>query len=261
MTDFRIQLDVFRGPLDLLLYLVRKHEVEITEVSLSAVAQQYLEYIDVLRQLDLNLVGEFLEIASTLTEIKSRMILPRGGEEEEPLAEPPHDLVRQLLEYKRYRDAASMLEEQGRQWQDHFTRLANDAPQEVYDVANEPIQKVELWDLVQAFNEILRENQPAVGASIVYDDTPIHVHMARIQEQLISQDRLRFSQLFSPGMHKSQLVGMFLAILELMRHQRVIAQQDQLFGEIWVTGTSQLSQEIDPDTVDSYEKSDEPGPQ
>lgn len=253
--DFRIQLDVFRGPLDLLLYLVRKHEVEITEVSLSAVAQQYLEYLDLLRELDLNLVGEFVEMASILAEIKSRLILPRGGEEEAPIDDTPHDLVRQLLEYKRYRDAASMLEERGQAWQDHFARLANDAPPAIDDPAGEPIAGVEPWDLLQAFHEVLRQNQAPQGPSIVYDDTPIHVYMAQIQQRLAARGRVKFSQLFSQGMHKSQLVGIFLAILELMRHQMVVAQQDQLFGELWVLATDTTAAQIDPTDVDNYEHS------
>lgn len=251
--DFRINLDIFRGPLDLLLYLVRKHEVEITEVSLAKVTQQYVEYLDLLRDLDLNTVGDFLEIASTLTEIKSRMVLPRGGEEEAPIDDSRHDLVRQLLEYKKYRDVASMLEERGREWQQRFPRMANDSPAEVRDAAEAPIHEVELWDLVGAFNKILRRTQQAQGPNIVYDDTPIHVHMARIQARLLQERRLGFSDLFAPGMHKSKLVGIFLAVLELMRHQQVIAEQDALFGEIWLIRNDRSDAPIDSANVDNYD--------
>lgn len=251
--DFRINLDVFRGPLDLLLYLVRKHEVEVTEVSLAAVTQQYVEYLDVLREIDLNLVGDFLEVASTLAEIKSRMVLPRGGEIEEQIDEIKHDLVRQLLEYKKYRDAASMLEERGRRWQERYPRLANDAPAATADAANEPIRDVELWDLVGAFNRIVKQNQEQRGPSIVYDDTPIHVYMSRIQSRLVRERRVGFSQLFNPGMYKSQLVGIFLAILELVRHQKVHAEQDALFGEIWLAMNRDADQAIDPAAVDNYD--------
>jgi segregation and condensation protein A len=251
--EFRIQLDVFRGPLDLLLYLVRKQEVEITEVSLAAVAQQYVEYLEVLRELDLNLAGDFLEVASILTEMKSRMLLPRTVDEEELADETPHDLVRQLLLYKQYRDAASMLEERGQSWQEHFARRANDAPAVAYDPAAEPLRQVELWDLVQAFHAVLRTNVPAPGPSIVYDDTPIYVHMSRIQQRVRQQRRMRFGELFTSGMHKSQLVGIFLAVLELMRHQMVVAEQEELFGEIWITARPSAPGEIDPDAVDNYD--------
>lgn len=253
MMDFRIQLDVFRGPLDLLLHLVRKHEVEITEVSLAGITEQYLRYLDVLRELDLNTVGEFLEIASTLIEIKSRMVLPRGGEEAEPVDEPRHDLVRQLLEYRKYREAASMLEERGRAWQERFPRLSSDAPAPGSAGESEPLRDAELWDLVAAFSRVLRENAGPPPSSIVYDDTPIHVYMERIQQRLQRAGRVPFSQLFTAQMHKSQLIGVFLAVLELMRHQRVVAEQQELFGEIWIIAAAGAERPIDHAEIDEYE--------
>jgi segregation and condensation protein A len=231
---FRVQLDDFRGPLDLLLYLVRKHEVDIVELPVAEIAEQFLGYVEVLEQLDVNAVGEFLEMASTLAEIKSRLVLPHGGETDEPLEDPRQDLVRQLLEYKQFRDAASMLEERSRAWQEHFPRLANDLPPRRRDPAEEPIHEVELWDLVSALGRVLREQGKIPGASILYDDTPIHVYMTRIQQQVAERGRVAFSELFQPHMHKSTLVGMFLAILELVRHHDAQTEQDALFGEIWV---------------------------
>ena len=126
--DFRVDLDVFRGPLDLLLYLVRKHEVEITEIPIAPITDQYLEYLDVLQELDCNAVGDFLALASTLIEIKSQQILPRGDEVEDQIDDPREELVHRLLEYKQYRDAASILEERSRRWQQHYGRLADDLP-------------------------------------------------------------------------------------------------------------------------------------
>lgn len=231
---FRVDLDIFRGPLDLLLYLVRKHEVDVLDIAIAPITMQYLEYLDVLRELDVNAVGDFLEMASTLAEIKSRLVLPRGGEIEEELDDPREDLVRRLLEYKKYKDAASMLEERGRSWQERFPRLAPDVDTQARDPADEPIHELELWDLVSAFGRILRDQRSLVPASIVYDDTPIHVYMERIHTQLVSEGRLALGDLFQPGMHKSTLVGIFLAVLELVRHHGVRAEQEQDFGEIWV---------------------------
>src|SRR6185503_148775 len=125
---FRVELDIFRGPLDLLLYLVRKHEMDVLDIPIAPIATQYMGYLDVLQVLDVNAVGDFLEMASILAEIKSRLVLPRGGEVEEELEDPRQDLVRQLLEYKKFKDAASMLEERNRSWQQRFPRLANDLP-------------------------------------------------------------------------------------------------------------------------------------
>lgn len=230
---FRVDLDIFRGPLDLLLYLVRKHEVDATDIPIAAVTEQFLEHVSVLEQIDVNLAGDFLELAGTLIEIKSRMVLPQGGEEE-PLEDPRQDLVRQLLQYKRYRDAASMLDERSRAWQERFARLANDLPPRSLDPAEQPIHEVELWDLVSAFGRIMRERQALVATSIVYDETPIHVYMDRIHHRLAEQGRIALSDMFQPQMHKSAMVGIFLAVLELVRHHTVRAEQNVLFGEVWV---------------------------
>ena len=120
--NFRVQLDVFRGPLDLLLYLVRKHEVDILDIPIAMITDQYLEHLAVLEQLDVNEVGDFLEMASMLIEIKSRIVLPRADEEDSELDDPRQELVRRLLEYKKYKDAAGLLEERGRQWQQRVSR-------------------------------------------------------------------------------------------------------------------------------------------
>lgn len=256
--DFRVKLAVFRGPLDLLLYLVRKHEVEIIDLPIAPITDQYLEYLAVLKELDVNAVGDFLEMASTLVEIKSRSVLPRGGEVEDELSDPRRELVRRLLEYKKFKDAASMLDERGRGWQQRFGRLANDLPPRTRDLAQEEIQEVELWDLVSAFGRIMRDIEATKPSNIVYDETPIHVYMSQINTQLADRGRLTFRQLFQPGMHKSALIGIFLAILELVRHQQVRAEQNQLFGEIWMLPGPQPAGQVDPDSVESYEHGGNP---
>ena len=121
-----------------------------------------------------------------------------------------------------------------RAWQQHYPRVAGDLPPRQRNLAEEPIQEVELWDLVSAFGRIIRENVAAKPSNIVYDDTPIHVHMSRILARLNERGRLALSELFDVRLHKSVLIGMFLAVLELVRHHRVRAEQNDLFGEIWI---------------------------
>jgi segregation and condensation protein A len=254
--DFRINLDVFRGPLDLLLYLVRKHEVEIVDLPIAPITEQFIEYLAVLKELDVNAVGDFLDMASTLVEIKSRSVLPRGGEVEDDLSDPRQELVLRLLEYKKFKDAASMLDERGRGWQQRFGRLAHDLPARQRDLSEEEIREVELWDLVSAFGRIMRDIEASKPSNIVYDDTPIHVYMAQINKQLAERGRLSLRELFRPQMHKSARIGVFLAILELVRHQQVRAEQNQLFGEIWVLPGPSPGAELDPSSVDSYEHGD-----
>jgi segregation and condensation protein A len=232
--DFRVELDVFRGPLDLLLFLVRKHEVEISEIPIAPITDQFLAYLELLKELNVDDVGDFLEMASTLVEIKSRMLLPRPEEVEDAIEDPRQDLVERLLEYKKFRDAASMLEDRSRDWQQRFSRLANDLPPRTRDPAAEPIHEVELWDLVSAFGRILRESSAAQPSNIRYDDTPIHVYMTHIHQQLRQHGRLCFNELVNPSMHRSTLIGLFLAVLELVRHHGVLIEQDELFAEIWL---------------------------
>ncbi len=253
IMNFRVELETFKGPLDLLLYLVRKHEVDVVEMPIALITDQFLAHLEVLEKLDINGIGEFIDMASTLVELKSRLVLPHADEIEEPIEAEREDLVRRLLEYKEFRDAAAMLEDRSRGWQEHFARTANDRAAGPRDPGDEPIHEVELWDLVSAFARILRENQPTPQTNIVYDDTPIHVHMRRIAARLNEQGGLALGDLFEGGMHKSKLVGMFLAVLELARHHSVRTEQHALFGEIFVYPGPNSGEAIDAATIDDYD--------
>lgn len=233
--DFRVDLELFRGPLDLLLYLIRRNELDVIDIRIAVVTEQFLEHLVVLKQLDIDGVGDFLDVASQLIEMKSRAALPGEEEVEVELEDPRQDLVRRLLDYKQYRDAASMLEERSREWHERFSRIANDLPTRQTSADEQPIEQVELWDLVSAFGRVLKAKHAALGPeSIRYDETPIHVYMQRIDHQLRHNGRTSFTAFFESSVHKSQLVGMFLAVLELVRHQHARAAQPSLFGEIWL---------------------------
>lgn len=232
-NPFRVDLSQYRGPMDLLLYLVRRHEVEIGEIMVHKIAEQYLEYIDVLREVDINLAGDFLEVASLLVEMKLRAVLPRPEEESSiDDADPREDLVQRLLLYKEFKDVSMLLSEQSQEWQSRYPRLANDLPPRKVNLAEQPIQEVELWDLVSSFGRVLKNNAPRIEESIVLDETPIHVYMDQIHDRLGEVGQLRFSEMFEPGMHKSALVGIFLAILELVRHHNVQTEQIGEHGDI-----------------------------
>lgn len=146
--NFRVDLDIFRGPLDLLLYLVRKHELDVADIPIAAIADQFLSYLEILQEIDINAVGDFLEMASTLIELKSRLVLPHGGEETDELLDPRADLVQQLLEYKKFKDAASLLDDRSREWQQHYPRLVDDLPPRQTPLSDQPILEAEMWDLV-----------------------------------------------------------------------------------------------------------------
>jgi segregation and condensation protein A len=232
---FRVQLDTFAGPLDLLLYLVRKHELDVLEIPIARVAEQYLEILTVIEQIDVDAVGDFLDLATRLMELKARMMLPRQDEaEEEQIQEERQDLVARLLEYKRYKDAASLLEDRRLDWQQRYARRTNDLAEGPIDPAEQPIQDVELWDLVSAFSRVMRSRTKAKPARIVHDETPIESYMQQIAERIAAVTRLAFAELFPPEGSKGQLVGLFLALLELIRHGRARVEQSELFGEIFV---------------------------
>lgn len=216
----------------MLLYLVRKNELDILNIPITTVLDQYLDHISVLEEIDVNSAGDFLSLASTLIEIKSFEVLPGEESVEEEADDPRQELVRQLLEYKKFCDAANNLQTRSERWQLRFPRLANDLPPRPRNMAEEPIREVELWDLVSAFGRILRENSPKAKHEVIYDDTPISTHMKRIHQRLKNEERVAFRQLFSLGQHKTTLVGIFMASLELVRHEFAEIHQEDNFGEI-----------------------------
>jgi segregation and condensation protein A len=258
---FRVDLDLFRGPLDLLLYLVRKHEVDLTQLPVAPITEQFLAYLAVLEHIDVNAVGDFLEMASTLIEIKSKLLLPRADEDDElaePLEDPRAQLVEQLLEYKQYRDAACILEDRSRDWSQCYTRLADDLPPRRIDPAEQPIREVELWDLVSALGRVLRTHQVAQPTSIVYDETPIQTYMLRIHQRLCEDGQVAFTDMFHANMHKSAMIGVFLAILELVRHHSVVAEQDDLHSEIYLIPGQTFENTLAINDVDEYQGTTKP---
>jgi segregation and condensation protein A len=235
IADYQVVLDTFRGPLDLLLYLVKRDEVDILDIPIARVAEQFKQYLDVLTLIDVERAGDFLVLAATLMEIKSKMLLPRPEERagaSEPADDPRRELVKQLLQYKRFKEASGRLEaladEQAR-------RLPRQPPAEPARKGGPPaLQPVELWDLVSAFGRLMRETMASQPKAIVVDHTPLHVHMDHVVERLERAGRLRFADLFTPPYTRSRLVGLFLAILELAKLRRLVPEQAEPFGDIWV---------------------------
>ncbi len=228
--DYQVDLETFRGPLDLLLYLVKRQEVDICDIPIARVTEQFLEHLRVLELIDVELAGDFLVMAATLMEIKSKMLLPRGEEAEGEEAYPRQELVRQLLEYKKFKDAALLLEAQAER---QLSRVARQ-PVEVHtpDPAAQPLQRVELWDLVSAFGRLMRETLALQPRQIVIDETPLHVHMDQIVARLQTQAPLSFRAVFEPPWTRGRLLGLFLAILELIKRRQIRVEQEGVFGEI-----------------------------
>jgi segregation and condensation protein A len=230
---YRVQLDVFTGPLDLLLYLIRRDELDIQDIPIARLTEQYLAYVHVLEQIDPNAAGEFLVMASTLVELKSRALLPTPPLEpmDDDLADPRTTLVRQLLEYKRFKDAAQELRRAGDERAQRFPRSPADLPKELQGVE---LEEAQVWDLLEAFGRVMT----AIGRGpsqheVQYDDTPIELYQAEIVA-VLAQETATFQALFDGRTSRSEIIGRFLAILELIRSGRVRAEQDRNFGTIYL---------------------------
>jgi len=230
---YAVELETFHGPLDLLLHLVKKNEVDVLDIPIAAVAEQFLTYLKLMQQLDLDLAGEFVVMAATLMEIKSRMLLPvEEHPQEDDGDDPRRELVKQLLEYRRFKDAAAALEACSERQGERLPR--HDVP-EPSAKADPLVKPVELWDLVSAFARLVRETQSLQTNTIAVDDTPQFVHEERILDRLAKEGRIPFATAFDPPHWKARLIGIFLAILELIRNRGVTVEQDDDKSNIWLT--------------------------
>ena len=236
-AQYRVELEKFAGPLDLLLYLVRRNEVDIVDLPIATITKQFQEFLNLLQFLDLDLAGDFVVMASTLAEIKSRLVLPAPPEEQElaetdSTSDPRTDLIQKLLEHKKFKDAAQALQERAAQWQERYPRLSDERPQSGKDPSKDRIKEVELWDLVSALGRILKRHEIETTSTIRYDDTPIQTYVELIGERIRAEKQVDFSSLFDGETIRSKIVGMFLAVLELVRHHGFRAEQTLDFGEI-----------------------------
>ncbi len=230
--EYKIQLDVFEGPLDLLLYLIKRDELDIYNIPIERVTQQYMQYLEAMQMLDLGIAGEFLVMAATLMMIKSRMLLPVEERPElEPEEEYPRwDLVRQLVEYKKFKDAALHLEELALGREDVFVREG-----EHVQLGAEPevaLQDVSIFDLIAAFNEALKKAPRETVAELFADRYTVADKIDELTRTLKERGGVRLGELLRGMHHRYEMVCAFLAVLELIRLKQIRAQQDSLFGDI-----------------------------
>ncbi|MSQ95843.1 MAG: chromosome segregation protein ScpA [Gemmataceae bacterium] len=242
--EYKVELPTFRGPLDLLLFLVKQNEVDLQDIPIAIITEQFLAYLNLLEVIDVEAAGEFLVMAATLMEIKSRMLLPRAEEEAGDEADPRLELVKQLIEYKKYKEAAALLEEQAERQLTRLSRVPMELPTPP-DLANQPLRKVELWDLVSAFGRLMRETAALQPSHIAVDETPIQSYMDRIVDLLKKQERVSLRELFTPPRTRGRLLGLFLATLELIKGRTVWAEQADPFGELWLRLASPVMEEGD----------------
>ena len=238
---YQIKLANFEGPLDLLLYLIRKEEIDIYDIPIADITRQYLEYVELMRELDLEVAGEFILMAATLIQIKVRMLLPSSTDEEEGEEEDPRaELVRQLLEYKRFKEVAESLEDkevnQRRLYPRSYFEWARKYLKKEDDMVNNEtfMKDVSLFDLLSAFKLVL-DNVPKITAH------EVNVPTINIEDQinymiglLEEKARIGFVEVMGQLKERLMIIVTFMAILELIRTHRIRIQQATVFGEIWI---------------------------
>jgi segregation and condensation protein A len=227
MSEYRVNLDIFSGPLDLLLYLVRREEVDIYDIPIAKVTEEYIRYVEVIKMLDVELAGEFLVMAATLMEIKSAMLLP--ADELNALADeqgdPRTELIRQLLEYKKFKDAANLLKISAESQEQKFPRSDNIIAGLKSDTEPElDIDRLSIWDLLSAFDSIVKATGGMMDISHIADDTPIDLYQIEILHRLQTEGAMSFARIFQEK-NKLVMIGLFLAVLELVREKLITAEQ------------------------------------
>ena len=237
--NYKIHLEMFEGPLDLLLYLVKKDHLNIYDIPIAKVTQQYLEYINFMQLLDLDIVGDFLVMAATLMQIKSKMLLPATETPaEEEQEDPRAELVKRLLEYEKFKQIAENLREKELSQQDVFKRQKTEAPLDAQAPAKEENDKyfeASIFDLISAFSQALKDIPKEVFYEVIKDQFTVEQKVHDILHLLLVETEVKLSTLFSKSKDKLEIIVIFLAILELAKMKEIVARQDAAFEDIIIS--------------------------
>jgi segregation and condensation protein A len=231
----RIELPLFEGPLDLLLYLIRRDRIDIHDIPIAPITRRYMEYLDLMRELNLDVAGEFMVMAATLIHIKSKMLVPVEPAEvegEEEYVDPREELVRRLLEFQRYKEAAGILHQQAQIRAAQWTRPDTVLPR--FDDAGEEMLEAGLYDLIAAFKEMLDRRKALIAHEVESEGPAVEERMAELLMLIREGESLEFLELFATLETKAQMIVTFLALLELIRLKRVRVYQRGMFGPIRV---------------------------
>ncbi len=228
---YRVKLEIFEGPLDLLLHLVKQNHVEITNIPIAVITEQYLQYLSMMQALDLEIAGEFIVMAATLMQIKSRMLLPpetlTPEEQEEP--DPAQELIQRLLEYQKFKQAAEFLGAMEKTRLIQFSRPGR-PDGEMEQV--EELAEASLFDLLNAFSQFMSEIPAEMIHEIIKDEHTVEEKISLLRELIRRQPKVSFAELFANAKSKLEIIATFLALLELIRLKEAGVRQSQLFGEI-----------------------------
>jgi segregation and condensation protein A len=231
----RIQLPLFEGPLDLLLYLIRREKIDIHDIPIAPITRQYMEYLDLMKELNLDVAGEFMVMAATLIHIKSKMLVPLSpteAEGEDETLDPRAELVQRLLEFQRYKEAAGVLHQQAQIRAAQWTRPDTVVPR--FDDAGEEMLEAGLFDLIAAFKELLERRKTLLAHEVEAEGQSVESRMEDLLALIGVGQSLEFLELFASQQTKAAMIVTFLALLELIRLKHVKVYQRGLFGAIRV---------------------------
>jgi segregation and condensation protein A len=236
MSSYKLKLDLFEGPLDLLLYLIKKDDIDIKEIPIVKITEQYMQYIEMMKMLDLDVVGDFLVMAATLMQIKSKMLLPPDPSEvtEEEL-DPRDELVRRLMEYKKFKEVANDLQQKETWRKDFFSRSNEEgALDQIKKDAKDVYFEANLFDLITALSDALKRIPEEVLHEIVKEEFTVEQKIHDLLHTLIDQPTILLRDIFARSRTKIEVIVTFLAILELIRLKEIKIMQQTIFGEIEV---------------------------
>ncbi len=247
MSGYDIQLENFEGPLDLLLHLIKKNEMDLHDIPMAEITRQYLAILDAMKTLNLDMAGEFLLMAATLLHIKSKMLLPKLVEEEQEEEEedPRAELVRRLLEYQKYKEVSLALESKPQLGRDLFARVS--AEPEVLENAEAGFVAVGLFDLLEALKDLMKESPEQLVHEVNMEQLSVTERINAILSELQGKESLAFNDLFSGGLKRTEVIVTFLALLELVKLRMVRFMQNVRHGSIWLfpAVTIEESDELD----------------
>ena len=256
--DYKVDLEIFEGPLDLLLYLIRREELNIYDIPIGRITEQYMQYLDLMRQLNLDVAGEFIVMAATLMVIKSRMMLPvdrRQTDEgtDEEWVDPRLDLVRQLIEYKKFKDAAGKLAEYEVLMQESFD-YGGGRPKFEKSAADaaDALASIDMFDLLTAFQEVLARLNEIPQEELKGMRWSVPDKMDMILERSRAEGQISFSTLFTARSPRGEVIVTFLALLELLRQHRVIVYQNDAFHEITILPSKEMPDDKPLEAPDDY---------
>lgn len=232
---YKLKLDVFEGPLDLLLYLIRKNDLDICDIPIAEVTQQYMEYIEMMRMLNLDIVGDFLVMAATLMHIKSKMLLPPDPNFQEEELDPRDELVKRLQEYQVFKEIAEQLKNKETNRRDYFSRnMDEEKTKEFIEDAREVYFEASLFDLISAFSQALQNVKEQTIYQVQKEEYTVEQKIHEILHILLEEPRVVLTTLFMKAQSKLEIIVTFMAILELIRLKEIIFVQKRMFDEIIV---------------------------